>query len=262
MVKLQTFAATRFDISENNLISHEHRFSMGLSRISAEFDNLAIRKPIPPSARILQIARSGGTISGLPRGSKVTSAALDAPGAAPVKAPTAAPAASSAPPAASSAPPPYSAAPSAGAAAEPKPAGADYVVAMYDYTATADGDLSFRTGDQIEVVQRTASAEDWWTGRLNGVQGVFPGCVSTAFSLTTATMCGTRRCIQSRNRCTGIGGTTCANGILDYHGSHGQPGHPRARVSMAGLTAKEDTLIVTQNHTCLLYTSPSPRDRG
>jgi amphiphysin len=26
-----------------------------------------------------------------------------------------------------------------------------------------------------EVVERTASTEDWWTGKLNGVQGVFPG---------------------------------------------------------------------------------------
>ncbi|KAJ7480092.1 BAR-domain-containing protein [Mycena galericulata] len=39
----------------------------------------------------------------------------------------------------------------------------------------ADGDLSFNTGDRIEVVERGASAEDWWTGRVNGQQGVFPG---------------------------------------------------------------------------------------
>lgn len=39
----------------------------------------------------------------------------------------------------------------------------------------ADGDLSFSAGDRIEIVERTASAEDWWTGRFNGQQGVFPG---------------------------------------------------------------------------------------
>ncbi|KAJ7151590.1 hypothetical protein C8R46DRAFT_1122514 [Mycena filopes] len=50
-----------------------------------------------------------------------------------------------------------------------------YVVALYDFAAQADGDLSFNTGDRIEVVERGASAEDWWTGRLNGHQGVFPG---------------------------------------------------------------------------------------
>jgi amphiphysin len=50
-----------------------------------------------------------------------------------------------------------------------------YVVALYDFEAQADGDLSFRAGDRIEVVEKTASSEDWWTGKLNGVQGVFPG---------------------------------------------------------------------------------------
>lgn len=50
-----------------------------------------------------------------------------------------------------------------------------YVVALYDFEAQADGDLSFRAGDRIEIVERTASAEDWWTGKLNGAQGVFPG---------------------------------------------------------------------------------------
>jgi len=66
-----------------------------------------------------------------------------------------------------------------------------YVVALYDFTAQvrsarrwqiqvltgtqADGDLDFNTGDKIEVVSRTDSKEDWWTGKLNGRQGVFPG---------------------------------------------------------------------------------------
>jgi len=39
----------------------------------------------------------------------------------------------------------------------------------------ADGDLSFNAGDKIELVRRSDSAEDWWTGKLNGVEGVFPG---------------------------------------------------------------------------------------
>lgn len=53
-----------------------------------------------------------------------------------------------------------------------------YVVALYDFEAQADGDLSFKSGDRIEIVERTESAEDWWTGRLNGQQGVFPGMSS------------------------------------------------------------------------------------
>lgn len=50
-----------------------------------------------------------------------------------------------------------------------------YVIALYDYTAQADGDLSFRKDDKIEIVQKTPDQNDWWTGKLNGVTGVFPG---------------------------------------------------------------------------------------
>ncbi|KIM61959.1 hypothetical protein SCLCIDRAFT_852039 [Scleroderma citrinum Foug A] len=57
---------------------------------------------------------------------------------------------------------------------KPKPA-PEYVTALYDFDAQADGDLSFKTGDRIEVVTKTESQEDWWTGRLNGAEGVFPG---------------------------------------------------------------------------------------
>lgn len=51
----------------------------------------------------------------------------------------------------------------------------EVAVALYDYAAQAEGDLSFSAGDRIEVVQRTDAENDWWTGRLNGQQGVFPG---------------------------------------------------------------------------------------
>lgn len=49
------------------------------------------------------------------------------------------------------------------------------VVALYDYDAQQAGDLSFRKDDRIEIIERTANADDWWTGKLNGQQGVFPG---------------------------------------------------------------------------------------
>ncbi|KAL2127020.1 hypothetical protein VTI74DRAFT_11468 [Chaetomium olivicolor] len=49
------------------------------------------------------------------------------------------------------------------------------VTALYDYSAQAEGDLSFRAGDVIEVVTRTANENEWWTGRLGGKQGQFPG---------------------------------------------------------------------------------------
>ena len=64
---------------------------------------------------------------------------------------------------------------------KPKPAGfagkarVEQVTALYDYAAQADGELSFKAGDVIEVVSKTDDANEWWTGNLNGVQGVFPG---------------------------------------------------------------------------------------
>ncbi|KAI8880255.1 BAR-domain-containing protein [Backusella circina FSU 941] len=50
-----------------------------------------------------------------------------------------------------------------------------YVTAIYDYTAQAEGDLTFKRDDRIELIERTEDENDWWTGRLNGVTGVFPG---------------------------------------------------------------------------------------
>lgn len=50
-----------------------------------------------------------------------------------------------------------------------------YVVDQSIVNNQAEGDLSFSAGDRIEIVERTDSAEDWWTGRLNGKQGIFPG---------------------------------------------------------------------------------------
>jgi len=58
---------------------------------------------------------------------------------------------------------------------KPKPTPVNYVVALYDFAAQAAGDLDFKVGDRIEVIERTESTEDWWTGRLDGRTGVFPG---------------------------------------------------------------------------------------
>ncbi|KAI0971557.1 BAR domain-containing protein [Xylaria arbuscula] len=92
-------------------------------------------------------------------------------------------------------PPPYSATSSpsttalAAAAAgkskppppKPKPsrlAGApavETVTALYDYSAQAEGDLSFRAGDAIEIINKTNNENEWWIGKINGRQGQFPG---------------------------------------------------------------------------------------
>lgn len=49
------------------------------------------------------------------------------------------------------------------------------VTALYDYEAQAEGDLSFTTGEVIEIVQRTQNDNEWWIGKIGARQGQFPG---------------------------------------------------------------------------------------
>ncbi|KAL8669780.1 MAG: hypothetical protein Q9168_005642 [Polycauliona sp. 1 TL-2023] len=58
--------------------------------------------------------------------------------------------------------------------------------ALYDYEAQAAGDLSFSTGDIIEIKQKGASENEWWTGTLDGREGQFPGKSSPQ----TSSCCG------------------------------------------------------------------------
>jgi amphiphysin len=63
---------------------------------------------------------------------------------------------------------------------KPKPARlsgqhVETVTALYDYEAQADGDLSFTTGEVIEIITRTGNTNEWWTGKIGTRQGQFPG---------------------------------------------------------------------------------------
>jgi amphiphysin len=49
------------------------------------------------------------------------------------------------------------------------------VSALYDFDAQQPGDLSFRRGDLIEVLEKTDDRNGWWRGRCSGREGVFPG---------------------------------------------------------------------------------------
>lgn len=55
--------------------------------------------------------------------------------------------------------------------------GVETVTALYDYEAQAHGDLSFSAGDVIEIVHRTDNQNEWWTGKVDGREGQFPGKV-------------------------------------------------------------------------------------
>lgn len=79
-------------------------------------------------------------------------------------------------PAAAAAQTPAYGAPAAAAASAPAAAAAaETCTALYDYTALAAGDLSFQAGAVIEIVDRVTDPNGWWTGRVNGQQGSFPG---------------------------------------------------------------------------------------
>jgi len=52
---------------------------------------------------------------------------------------------------------------------------AEKATAMYDFESQAEGDLDFKAGDVIEIVQRTSNENEWWTGKVHGVTGQFPG---------------------------------------------------------------------------------------
>jgi amphiphysin len=58
---------------------------------------------------------------------------------------------------------------------------AETVTALYDYEAQAHGDLSFSTGDVIEIVRKTNNENEWWTGKIDGRQGQFPGRMVDSF---------------------------------------------------------------------------------
>lgn len=59
---------------------------------------------------------------------------------------------------------------------------AETVTALYDYEAQAHGDLGFSAGDVIEITHRTDNQHEWWSGRVDGREGQFPGKQCSTFS--------------------------------------------------------------------------------
>jgi lipid-binding SYLF domain-containing protein len=47
-------------------------------------------------------------------------------------------------------------------------------VALYSFAGEQDGDLPFKKGDVITIIQKSGSTDDWWTGRIGNVEGIFP----------------------------------------------------------------------------------------
>jgi len=95
---------------------------------------------------------------------------------------------------------------------------AETVTALYDYEAQAEGDLSFTTGEVIEIVSRTQNENEWWNGRIGARQGQFPG-KSTAWTNLVAFF---QRILKSLQVITSvlIRLTECAYASLSYVPQH------------------------------------------
>ncbi|KAF7968100.1 hypothetical protein HWV62_38540 [Athelia sp. TMB] len=198
---ITSFAEKRYDITNTPGAQIATDYEAKRTDAWATIEELNITKRFMSTSKLMQTNRAAGGGSGLGRSASnaTTSSASSMP-----RSPSAMSALKKGPPppppsmggGSANPPPPYtppynpgagSAAAAAGAKRAPPPPPAlkpkpkppvpavHYVVALYDFEAQADGDLSFNTGDRIELVEKTENTEDWWTGRLNGVQGVFPG---------------------------------------------------------------------------------------
>ena len=55
--------------------------------------------------------------------------------------------------------------------------GGNQAIALFAFDADQPGDLGFKKGDIIEIVKKTDSTNDWWTGRIGNREGIFPRSV-------------------------------------------------------------------------------------
>ena len=51
---------------------------------------------------------------------------------------------------------------------------ATQAIALYTFKGEQNGDLPFKKGDVIDILKKTETVDDWWTGRNNGITGIFP----------------------------------------------------------------------------------------
>lgn len=51
---------------------------------------------------------------------------------------------------------------------------ANQAIALYTFKGEQPGDLPFKKGDVIDILKKSGTTDDWWTGRNNGQSGIFP----------------------------------------------------------------------------------------
>ncbi|GME71650.1 unnamed protein product [Ambrosiozyma monospora] len=52
--------------------------------------------------------------------------------------------------------------------------GKNKAIALYSFAGEQSGDLPFKKGDVITIIQKSDSTDDWWTGRVGTKEGIFP----------------------------------------------------------------------------------------
>ncbi|QPG74118.1 hypothetical protein FOA43_001440 [Brettanomyces nanus] len=62
----------------------------------------------------------------------------------------------------------------AGSATSASSVNKNKAIALYTFAGQQDGDLPFKKGDVITIVQKSDTSDDWWTGKLGSKRGIFP----------------------------------------------------------------------------------------
>lgn len=58
--------------------------------------------------------------------------------------------------------------------ASPPKVSSNQAIALYTFKGENSGDLPFKKGDVIDITKKSDTTDDWWTGRNNGMSGIFP----------------------------------------------------------------------------------------
>jgi len=181
--KIQSFADGKYDLNRKDL---EEIYLEQRGDAAEQIEELGITKRIASTAKLLATHRQSSGSTGVSRTGSMASrtTGLDRKTSYSSKGETAS---YTSPSRVVAAPPPYTTstsssnitkkAPPPPPPLKPKPSfnNTKYCTALFDFEAQAEGDLSFNAGDRIEIIEQTDSADDWWTGRLDGRTGIFPG---------------------------------------------------------------------------------------
>ncbi|GFZ43831.1 hypothetical protein JCM24511_01551 [Saitozyma sp. JCM 24511] len=186
--KVQSFADGKYDLERKDI---ENIYLEQRGDAAEQLDELQITKRVVSTGSIAKMLQTHRQSSGSSRSPSITSktSGLGRAPSASYASKKEAEAYGAAPPTRTlAAPPPYTStastdsikkkAPPPPPPLKPKPSYGTpkvYCTAIFDFEAQAEGDLGFRAGDRIEIIERTENPDDWWTGKLNGVTGIFPG---------------------------------------------------------------------------------------